>query len=276
MSKVVNNVANLKRRNNSLHQGGNLLNRPELQKICYINKMENSIKQKENRIKQRILKKQIVENRNLLKETSNLNDEKIFLKNQNLTYKEKLNRAWNSNTAVYIYTLIVIITLFANDIKYIFFSHENDKIFNVMYILIMISFTIDLIVSSWVVDDYFWGFYFCLDLVATISMLFEVDWILTPTVNWLTISSSEEKNYRDYSLQKSSRSSRIVITISVLRIIRLIRIAKLYKNLRLWKTNSSKKQKIIMLKQTYEEYSNQKAEINELKKSKKFYYFFRK
>jgi hypothetical protein len=168
---------------------------------------------------------------------------------QDLTIKEKVYIALNSNQLIIFFTMIVFITLFVNDLKYIFFIHKADTVFNIIYLICFFIYLIDIALSIWTIEEYLFGLYFLLDSIATLCMLFETDWIITKVVDFLTIFSNEEENYNKFSLEKSSRSSRIVITISVLRIIRLIRIVKLYKNFRLWESNKEKEAKIKELKE---------------------------
>lgn len=166
-----------------------------------------------------------------------------------LELREKVLIALNSNKVIIFFTLIVFITLFIHDFKYIFFNHEADIAFNIIYLIFFLIYLLDIILSIWTIEEYLFGFYFWLDSIATLCMLFETDWVITYVVNILTIFSSETHDYIDYSLEKSSRSSRIVITISVLRIIRLIRIVKLYKNFRIWENNKERDAKINEIKE---------------------------
>lgn len=171
-------------------------------------------------------------------------DLKGFDPYKELELKEKVTIFLNSNNYIILFTIIVFFTLFLNDFKYIFFNHQADVVFNVIFIIFFIIFLIDILLSNWTIEDYMFGFYFWLDSIATTCMLFETDWVITPTVNRLTIFSSETYDYSKYSLEKSSRSSRVIITISVLRIIRLIRIVKLYKNFRIWENNNERESKL--------------------------------
>lgn len=176
-------------------------------------------------------------------------------KNEQKSFKTEVLRILNTNKVLVANSIVVAIALFANDLKYILFDKSADKYFNVIFILILLNFLLELIINILAVAEYCFSFFFYLDLIALLSMLFEVDWILIATVNALTIFSNEDKDYKDYSLEKSSRSARIVITISVLRIIRLIRSVKLYKNYRIWeakKDGAAKCEDFIKRKEEYE------------------------
>jgi hypothetical protein len=130
-----------------------------------------------------------------------------------------------------ILSLITIYILFADDIKMIATTKDADPIFSIICICIMIIFFIEFIISSLVIEDYFLGFYFWLDLVSILSMVLDIHWFYLALVNSISGGSNNAQSIS--TLMKSSKGakigSRAVRILRILRIIRLVRITKLYK-----------------------------------------------
>ena len=93
-------------------------------------------------------------------------------------------------------------------------------------------FLIEISLASFAQKDYINSFFFWLDLIATISLIQEIDWIFTPLLN---IGSSHDSvgtssNAAAHAVAKATSAGRITRVLRVVRIIRLIRIVKLYKS----------------------------------------------
>lgn len=74
-------------------------------------------------------------------------------------------------------TVITIYALFGDDIRAALLPSASDPYFNGLTIFAMFCFTIEIILSSIVIGDYFLGFYFWLDIIATVSLIFDISWI---------------------------------------------------------------------------------------------------
>ena len=72
-------------------------------------------------------------------------------------------------------TLITIYALLASDIKVISFDIESDPVFVVITCISMFMFLAELIFSSIGKEGYWLGFFFWLDLVATFSLVTDID-----------------------------------------------------------------------------------------------------
>jgi hypothetical protein len=85
-------------------------------------------------------------------------------------------------------------------------------------------FTIEIVLSSFLIDNYFLSFFFCLDVLSTASILFDVNFltdIIFSTGNGASISQ----------LAAQSKASRAATrAVRIVKLIRIIRIIKLYKN----------------------------------------------
>lgn len=73
-------------------------------------------------------------------------------------------------------TLVTLYALFGDDIRGIGFTKAADQTFYGLTITAMTLFMIELILSSIAKDDYFLSFYFWLDLVSTVSLIFDIGW----------------------------------------------------------------------------------------------------
>ena len=95
----------------------------------------------------------------------------------------------------------------------------------------MALFAIEIIIASLVKDDYFMSFYFWLDLISTVSLIFDIGWFWDAI---LGTGSSVNSAKNAQSAAKAGRGARIGTRASriarIVRLIRLIRIVKLYKS----------------------------------------------
>jgi len=80
--------------------------------------------------------------------------------------------------------------------------------------------------------DYFLGFYFWLDFVATVSLITDIGWIWNEIIGTQDFSASNAEQASQ--LARAGRGARIGTRAGriarVIRLLRLIRIVKLYKN----------------------------------------------
>lgn len=123
-------------------------------------------------------------------------------------------------------TLITFYALFFDDIRMIFFEMSQDDGFFAVTLIGMIAFSIEILLASISMDEYFNSFFFWLDLVSTVSMIPDCGWIWDPLTG-----GGGDTDATD--LAKTSRAGRVTRVIRVIRLIRLIRIVKLYKQAKL-------------------------------------------
>jgi hypothetical protein len=73
-------------------------------------------------------------------------------------------------------TVVTIYALFGDDIRAVGFTGAVDDGFYYATCIAMALFGIEIIIASIAKEDYFLGFYFWLDLVATVSLIFDIGW----------------------------------------------------------------------------------------------------
>jgi len=112
-----------------------------------------------------------------------------------------------------------------------YFSAQNneDPIFWIFTIVAMFLFALELVLASFAQKDYFLGFYFWLDLVATISLLTDIGWIYNELTGGGDINANNASQAS--SLARAGRGARVGTRAGrIVRLVRLIRIVKLYKH----------------------------------------------
>lgn len=141
-------------------------------------------------------------------------------------WKKKTRKCLDHYLTVITMTLITFYALFFDDIRMIFFEMSQDDGFFAVTLIGMIAFSIEILLASISMDEYFNSFFFWLDLVSTVSMIPDCGWIWDPLTG-----GGGDTDATD--LAKTSRAGRVTRVIRVIRLIRLIRIVKLYKQAKL-------------------------------------------
>jgi hypothetical protein len=75
-------------------------------------------------------------------------------------------------------TIITIYSLFGDDVRSAAFNRNADDTFNVLTIIAMIAFSIEIVFACFAKDDYWLGFYFWLDLISTVSLITDISWVM--------------------------------------------------------------------------------------------------
>ena len=115
----------------------------------------------------------------------------------------------------FLINIITVYVLFADYFRVMFFDNRADIYFDVLTIICIFVFVIELLVYLIADSKYFLSFYFFLDVLATVFLVFDI----TSIAN------------RMFYSQNQNSGSEIAIRIGkIVRIIRLIRILKLFKN----------------------------------------------
>jgi hypothetical protein len=129
-------------------------------------------------------------------------------------------------------SVVTLYALFGDDIRILICPRYMDDIFYGLTTFSLIMFFVELLLGSLAQDGYLFGFYFWLDLVATVSLVSDIGWIWDPMIGAKEIESTENADASQLAnsnkgAKVGSQASRVV---RILRLIRLIRIVKLYKN----------------------------------------------
>eukprot|EP00241_Pyramimonas_parkeae_P004274 CAMPEP_0114238114 /NCGR_PEP_ID=MMETSP0058-20121206/7752_1 /TAXON_ID=36894 /ORGANISM="Pyramimonas parkeae, CCMP726" /LENGTH=849 /DNA_ID=CAMNT_0001350203 /DNA_START=611 /DNA_END=3157 /DNA_ORIENTATION=- len=138
-------------------------------------------------------------------------------------------------------TLVTIWALFGDDIRLISTYKEADDGFTVVTIFCLLCFSVELGFASIAKEGFTFSFYFWLDLIATVSLLFDIpdvfalmtgveetDSTVSPTDSSGSADNSQMKE--SATLTRAGRTSRAGTRAGrIVRLVRLVRILKLYK-----------------------------------------------
>jgi len=118
-------------------------------------------------------------------------------------------------------TILTLVALFGDDFRQAATSKDFDIVFNVITLFCILVFSIEVVVASLGQEEYFLGFFFFLDLGATVTLLFDLTWV----GDALFCSGLAGGALRASRAGRAgARASRTV------RIIRLMRLVRLYRN----------------------------------------------
>lgn len=78
-------------------------------------------------------------------------------------------------------TLVTLFALFGDDFRLWFFGSWVDPYQYSILILCFFLFAIEILLNSCVVDDFKYSFFFWLDIIATLSLVIDIAWI----VDWI-------------------------------------------------------------------------------------------
>ena len=89
----------------------------------------------------------------------------------------KLKKILDNKYFNYVLTFFTIFALFGDDFRILIFTKKLDDLFNILIILTMIFFSIEIIISIYALDDYFNSFFFWLDIISTITLILDLSWV---------------------------------------------------------------------------------------------------
>lgn len=163
-------------------------------------------------------------------------------------WQKDLDKFLNSSPVLIFMSTITVFALFASDIQAAWLGIEVDEAFNIIQCFIMALFTIELILNCLCKEEYILSFFFWLDLIATVSLFQDIDYIMDELMGYEPISNSttsggSKKNSAQAAkaLSKVASASRATRVLRVIRIVRLIRMVKIYKNVYLTRELAEKK-----------------------------------
>ena len=92
-------------------------------------------------------------------------------------FKSLLERTINNNYTMAFITMLTIFCLFGDDCRTAFVSKDYDLVFNIISIICIVIFSLEIIISIVVKPDYYLSFFFWLDLVSALSIMLDLVWI---------------------------------------------------------------------------------------------------
>ena len=173
-----------------------------------------------------------------------------FLKNktQKPKWKKIIENVLNSSPMLIVMSAITIFALFGTDFQLAFLPKKVDLTFNIFQILIMIIYLAEFVLNCVCKDDYIFSFYFWLDLISTISLFQDIDYIINPIMGYGPITTKGMKNLKktervSKAVSQVTSATRATRVLRVVRVARLFRMVKIYKNV--YKAKALKEKKKI-------------------------------
>lgn len=156
-------------------------------------------------------------------QSSNEKHRNSTIKYQKLNYqhsgKERIHIFIESNFFKTYSTLLTILALYIDDIKKLTTTQSSDSLFDLITIVIICLFGIEVFLYFFVDEQYGCGLFFWIDIVGIVSMILDISAISDKIVYGDTSGIQQVRSNR-MTLMKISKS---------LKIIRIVRITKLVK-----------------------------------------------
>lgn len=122
---------------------------------------------------------------------------------------------------VFVGTFITVWALLGDDLKLLTTDRPVDDIFDGLVVFCIVFFSLEVVICSLGKDDYFMSFFFCLDVLSTMTLFMDLT-----VVSEALFGDSDS----DPSNTRTSRTARVGAKVGrIVRVLRLIRIVKLFK-----------------------------------------------
>ena len=238
---------------NSLPKEDNLLHKENQDNNHNTNNFDNqSLHNKEKETQTNLISTQEPTKRRKMSIAQVSNSSKITshsaeVKKRKPKWKRKLDKFLDSPPVLCFMSILTLWALFMSDVQIAWLDIKVDEAFNIIQCCLLGFFAIEFILNCIAKDDYTLGFFFWLDLIATVSIIQDIDYIMDPIMGYEPITQSTTSGSNKNTIkaakavQKVSSASRATRVLRVIRIIRLIRMVKLYKSVFIAREQAEKK-----------------------------------
>lgn len=151
--------------------------------------------------------------------------------NTDAQIKNSIKKMIDGTTVTIVMSLVTLFALVGDTLRQWLTNKEADQYFDSLLIVSMLLFSMEILLATIVVEDFKYSYFFWLDIVATFSLIFDINLILDAIYVYIFSStpSWESVNARPDLELSAGNSDKIKKLLKSLRLIRLIRILKLYK-----------------------------------------------
>lgn len=165
-----------------------------------------------------------------MKRTRN-NNQKKLLQDDEQPIRAKIRELSEGKMVTIVMMIVTIFALIGDDFRVWFFTNKADPYFYIGLIFSLVAFTTEILVNSCVIDEFKYSFFFWLDIVATCSIIIDIEWVMDYAKLVTGGSpSSERVDVKPGTFAATNPTTqKIAKIVKSLRLIRLIRIIKLYK-----------------------------------------------
>lgn len=95
-----------------------------------------------------------------------------------VTIRMRVRETIEGKLVTILMTCVTLFALFGDDFRLWFFESWIDPYFYSVLILCFTLFSLEILLNSCVVDDFKYSFFFWLDIVATLSLIVDIAWIV--------------------------------------------------------------------------------------------------
>jgi len=144
-------------------------------------------------------------------------------------FRRLARKVVNHRYFIFITTFLTVYALVGDDFRVMLTSKPADIYFNIITIMCIFVFSLEIGLSCLGKDDYILGFFFFLDCVSTATLFLDLSWF-AENYEQEEVSNDDDGNAEAGSELRSGRTARIGAKAGrVVRVLRLVRILKLYK-----------------------------------------------
>jgi hypothetical protein len=105
-------------------------------------------------------------------------DKKKPLQDDEQPVRAKIREIAEGTLVTIVMMTVTIFALIGDDFRQWFFNKNADPYFFGGLCFSLIAFTVEIMVNSCVVDEFKWSFFFWLDIIATVSIILDIQWIM--------------------------------------------------------------------------------------------------
>jgi class 3 adenylate cyclase len=143
--------------------------------------------------------------------------------------REKMQAFIEWKWTQFVMAVITIFALYGDDLRLGYFFLDSDDYFYTIYLISFIMFAVELTIQSLCMEGYKYSFFFALDIIATVSLLPDIPWVVDPLRNILfgADSAKPQASAGGNAVRAGARAGRIVRLVRLVRLIRVVRLSSL-------------------------------------------------
>ena len=126
----------------------------------------------------------------------------------------------------YVAMVLCLLALYLNDFDYAVLPAAADTPVSAILLTIFLLFSVEIVVQCIVKRNYFASFFFWMDAIGTVSLIFDISFIVDSFWSSTQLTTSDTSSAR---VQQSASVIRLTRFARILRVIRLVRIVRLFR-----------------------------------------------
>ena len=143
--------------------------------------------------------------------------------------RQKIRDIIDDKWIILLMTMVTLWALFGDNIRLYATTKTADTYFYISFVFILCLFVIEIFFTSLAVDDYKYSFFFWLDIVASISLVLDIPYMIDPLITLFGGTNATANVTLQTTGSKNNAQGIASKVLKSFRLIRLVRIVKLYK-----------------------------------------------